>query len=368
MNDEIAALVRAGVPLDRGLLRAGGDLPGGLKRITQALGDRLSRGESLAQALEAEKGSIPPLYRAVVEAGARSGRLPAALEGLARYVRGYSEARAAIGVALWYPILVLSLAYALFLGLVIEVIPGSSGPSSRWGSRSSRPCAGWSGSGSWPPTGGRSWPILLVLLGIAWWRSGIAASFQTSSWSLIRLFPWMRSMLSDYESAGFAELTALLLEHQVPLPQAVMLSAEATGNAAMIEGARQLAAAVERGEPAGEAVRERPDRVVPPLAPLGARGGAGTGLAGRVAPQPGADVPQTRGVPGREAPDFPADPADARDRRLGHLLYALTLFIPLSTMLRDWPGLDRAVPARSRSGEDASPSQKSRDVGSSQRG
>ena len=36
LNDEIAALVRAGVPLDRGLLGAGGDLPGGLGRITSA--------------------------------------------------------------------------------------------------------------------------------------------------------------------------------------------------------------------------------------------------------------------------------------------------------------------------------------------
>ena len=123
LNEEIAALARAGVPLERGLLRAGSDLSGSLKRITQALGSRLSRGESLPKALEAEKAAIPPLYRAVVEAGARSGRLPAALEGLARYVRSYSEARAAIGVALWYPILVLSLAYGLFLGLVIEIVP-----------------------------------------------------------------------------------------------------------------------------------------------------------------------------------------------------------------------------------------------------
>jgi hypothetical protein len=40
-----------------------------------------------------------------------------------RYVTSYSEARAAIGVALWYPILVLSLAYDLFLGLLIEIVP-----------------------------------------------------------------------------------------------------------------------------------------------------------------------------------------------------------------------------------------------------
>ena len=88
-----------------------------------ALSKRLSRGESLPEALEGEEQSIPPLYRAVVEAGARSGRLPIALEGLAKYVRGYAEARAAIGLALWYPLLVLTLAYALFVGLVSMAVP-----------------------------------------------------------------------------------------------------------------------------------------------------------------------------------------------------------------------------------------------------
>ena len=88
LNDEIAALVRAGLPLERGLLEAGRDVRGRLGRIAGVLGRRLNRGESLAEALEAERRAIPPLYRAVVEAGARAGRLPAALEGMARYVRG----------------------------------------------------------------------------------------------------------------------------------------------------------------------------------------------------------------------------------------------------------------------------------------
>src|SRR3954470_8499922 len=171
LNDEIAALVRAGVPLERGLLRAGSDLSGGLKRITQALGARLGRGESLGQALEAEKGATPPLYRAVVEAGARSGRLPAALEGLARYVRSYSEARSSIGVALWYPILVLSLAYALFLGLVFEVIPRFIGAFEVLGLGVIRPLHWLADLGElapyWWPVG----PVLLAALGFAWWRS-----------------------------------------------------------------------------------------------------------------------------------------------------------------------------------------------------
>jgi type II secretory pathway component PulF len=87
------------------------------------LGRRLGRGESLVDALDAERQSIPPLYRAVVEAGTRAGRLPVALEGIARYVRGYSEARSAIGLALWYPVLVLSLAYGLFIGMAVLFAP-----------------------------------------------------------------------------------------------------------------------------------------------------------------------------------------------------------------------------------------------------
>ena len=107
LNAEIVALVRAGVPLERGLVVASRDLGGRLGRIAQALSLRLNRGESLSQALEGEGPAIPHLYRAVVEAGARSGQLPIALEGLARYVRGYTEARSAIGLALWYPLIVL---------------------------------------------------------------------------------------------------------------------------------------------------------------------------------------------------------------------------------------------------------------------
>ena len=68
LNAEMAALVRAGVPLERGLVVAGRDLKGRLGPITTALSRRLNRGESLSEALAGEGESIPPLYRAVVEA------------------------------------------------------------------------------------------------------------------------------------------------------------------------------------------------------------------------------------------------------------------------------------------------------------
>ncbi len=334
LNDEIAALVRAGVPLDRGLLGAGSDLPGSLGRITSALGKRLSRGESLPEALEAEKRAIPPLYRAVVEAGARSGRLAGALEGLARYVRGYSEARAAIGVALWYPILVLTLAYGLVLALVTLVIPRFIGAFESLGLEVIRPLRWLEQAGELAPYWWPAWPVLLLLLALAWWRSGVAATFQSSSWSLLRLFPWMRSMLADYEAAGYADLLALLLEHHVAYPQAVELAAEATGNPAMIDGAGRLAAAVQRGEAPEQAARDLPASAFRPLLRWTLASAAGQGSLveslRNLAP-----MYRKRGV-------FQAEKLQLFLPTIlmltiggsATLFYALTLFVPLSSMLR----------------------------------
>src|SRR3954468_5174792 len=90
LNDEMVALVRAGMPLERGLRAAGRDLSGKLGRVTSSLGERMGGGQSLPGALAAEGDRFPKVYRAVVEAGVRSGRLASALEGLAGYARGYS--------------------------------------------------------------------------------------------------------------------------------------------------------------------------------------------------------------------------------------------------------------------------------------
>jgi type II secretory pathway component PulF len=248
LNQEIVALVRAKVPLERGLAVAARDLKGKLKSIAGGLSRRLTSGESLADALAGEGKAIPPLYRAVVEAGARSGKLAVALEGLERYVRGYSEARAAVGLALWYPLLVFTLAYALFVGLVSVAIPRFVDAFQSLGLAIATPLhwLAWIGESAhfWWPIG----PVLLVIVAIGWLRSGTAAQFQARSWTWLKIFPWMRALLAHYETANFADLLALLLEQNVPYQQALVLAAEATGNKRMASGARAVAEAIARGD------------------------------------------------------------------------------------------------------------------------
>ncbi len=111
------------MPLELGLASWGGDLRGPLGRVAGRLSASMSRGASLAEALAEDPAAIPPLYRALVAAGLRSGRLPAALESLSRSARNLKEMRGAIALAVLYPLLVLLVAYGLFVVLVVHVLP-----------------------------------------------------------------------------------------------------------------------------------------------------------------------------------------------------------------------------------------------------
>ena len=147
----------------------------------------------------------------------------------------------------------------------------------------------------WWPIG----PILLVVLGIVWYRSGRAAQFQKGAWSGLRMIPWMRSTLADYETSNFAGLLGLLLEHEVAYPAALVLAADATGDANLARGATQMAAAIERGDPATRASRGRPENVSA-HASLDARHWRGSGLARRLASQSRRDVQERRAVIARK--------------------------------------------------------------------
>ena len=266
LNEEIAALVRAGLPLDRGLLETGRDVRGRLGRIAGVLGRRLNRGEDLAEALEAERRAIPPLYRAVVEAGARAGRLPAALEGMAQYIRGVSDARAidragaVVSRAGPRPGVRAVRRAALPRG---AAVPGGLRIAGTGDARAAA-MAGAAPAGP-KPTGGRSDRSLIAVLLVVWMRSGTTAGLRGGSWGGLRLFPWMGRLLADFEAANFAELLALLLEHQVPYPSALVLAAEAAGAPRLIDGAGRVAEAIRGGAPVATAVEAAGRGAFPPM-------------------------------------------------------------------------------------------------------
>lgn len=67
LNEEMAALVRAGVPLEQGLGEIGRDMPGRVGEIATQLGERMQAGESLSQILATDEKVFPPVWRAVAD-------------------------------------------------------------------------------------------------------------------------------------------------------------------------------------------------------------------------------------------------------------------------------------------------------------
>ena len=253
LNDEIAALVRARVPLEDALGLLGEDLPGRLGRITEILSLRMKRGESLSQALENEPEQFPPVYRAVVLAGVRAGRLPAALESVSGSIRRLAETRRMVAAGFFYPLLVVLVAWGMFVLFVTGVCRALSDFSREYDMLGHELLAHMARWGEWAWYWGPAVPVAIVLLAGVWWlRSGRATLAQPRS-AVVTLgwLPWLGRMLRWYQIATFAEVLALLVENRVPLPESVMLSAEATGDPHMIRTAKEFAEALKRGEPLG---------------------------------------------------------------------------------------------------------------------
>ena len=246
-NDELVALVRAGVPLERGLEDLAGDLPSRLSAIVVDVAQRVSAGKTLPQAIAEVRPKFPRVYAAIVEAGLRTGRLPIVLERLAASARRISELRRAVLLATLYPVVVLLMAYALFVFFVLKVMPQFFALAGvRPGtilvvlSKLDDTVAWW----------GPAIPIVFLSLLALWWlrssRAGVIGSSRTTMG-----LPWVPgtdAMLADARVAMLCDVLALLVEHDVPLAEAILLAGEASGDELLAESAEVAAASIRRGD------------------------------------------------------------------------------------------------------------------------
>ena len=143
-------------------------MPGG--KLAIEIGRRLQAGEGLTQILHSSSAVLPPAYRAVIEAGMRSGRLPAALEGLAASTRRVAQLRTLARTAIMYPLVVALLAYGLFVLSITRFQPLVSTAYAQFRvpqNSLNHLLLRLSGSVSiWGPI----LPLVLVLLLALWWR------------------------------------------------------------------------------------------------------------------------------------------------------------------------------------------------------
>ncbi len=250
LNDEIAALIRAGIPLDQGLIEMGADMPGRLGTLAQLLGERMRRGESLPQILASEPRMFPEVWHAVVVAGLQAGNLPAALEALSSTARRLVEIRRAAGAALLYPLAVVALAYASFVFLATHFAPITLAALQDLTGSSDRLLAllAWLGDRSewwvvWTPL------VAVICGGLLWYRSGRAVVTEHAARGWLSRLGSPRGLSRRHgQMASFAEILSLLVRQQIPLDEALVTAGSACGDAQLRDAAWLIAERLRGGQ------------------------------------------------------------------------------------------------------------------------
>lgn len=257
MNREIAALVQAGVPLELGLRGLVGNGASRFEQLADRLANRLSSGQSLANALNEEGTAVSPVYTAVIEAGLASGKLPQALESLAASGQILQETRRRIGLAAIYPAICLVVAYALFCQFVIVVAPRLLAVI------------------DFLPN---QWPVRLLEF-LSLYRNyitmvvpaSIFAAFVVtfllrhgltrSLWQWLTSFRWVigRSL----NLAQFTELLAMQIEQKTPLSRAIVLAAYSTSDSGLQRQMLEAEQKLKNGSTLADSLRSA--TLLPPL-------------------------------------------------------------------------------------------------------
>lgn len=255
VNEEIAALVRAGVPLERGLASIAAELPSRSGRLAARLAQRTEQGATLIEAIEAEGDRLPAAYRAVIAAGLRSGRLDAAVRGLVDAARRMADLRRVTGLALAYPLIIVLAAWALMGLALVAILPQIGDVHVPHAAVDATRVSVWT-------------VVLvatLVMLGlvtfglfITWRRAGRADALAATggpAWGFGRGVSFRRVRRLS-QAAAFADLLALLVEYHVPLPEAMELSTEAAGDRSLRRTAAALAAEIQAGRSVADARKQ----------------------------------------------------------------------------------------------------------------
>jgi type II secretory pathway component PulF len=258
LNEQIAAMARAGLPLDQGLQSIASEMSRGrLRAMTQEIADDLRSGLPLPEALARQEGRLPSYYAKLVTAGIQVGRLPQVLSTLTVYARTVSSTRSTVVESLFYPAVVLIFGFALIGFLSAVILPEFDQIFEGFGMKLPAMTEAALAFGRYP--------LILIVLPASLLFGGIAAAWAAARftqrgkrlWSrAIDVIPLVGPVIRAARLSAFTDLLGMLVEFGVPLPTAVSLAGAASSDPFMAARAREVEADLNRGEPFGEAARD----------------------------------------------------------------------------------------------------------------
>ena len=238
---QVAALAKAGLPLEAGLRAAAAEMPSRrLRKALEYVAARLQAGESLAEVLAGSGRRLPLREQAVVLAGVRSGHLDEVLEQFVHQQHQARSLRRQILSVLAYPalLMVMSLGLLLFFARLMaeSLLPiledfGTDIP------YQTQLLASISQLGLFFPA------VCLLTLAVI-----IAVCFKIGG-GIAAQVPLIGPLWSFCSLADFCGLMSLLVARQAPLPDAFDLASRSNRDRGIAAAARSAGEQIAAGIP-----------------------------------------------------------------------------------------------------------------------
>ncbi len=273
---ELAALTRAGLPLDRAMeIMVNIAESDTVRELIGDVRERVRGGASLAEALEAHEGVFGRFYVNMIHAGEVGGATDVALARLSEYLERAKALRETIVSALIYPIILFGVAVISVVVLLMFVVPQFEQLFSDMGKALPLPTRIVMGTGDWLQA---YWWLLAGLIGLAVfgfrrlleqprWRAG----FDRFS---LRA-PVFGELIGRAETARFARTLGTLLDNGVSMLNALQVVAGTLSNRVLVASVERAMDGMRSGSGLADALEE--DGQFPALAVNLVRVGEETG-------------------------------------------------------------------------------------------
>lgn len=264
-NQELLVLIKAGLPivqaLDTILERVD---KGKLAEILSNIREDVKGGTALSDAFDKYPGAFTHLYVASIRAGERTGDLPQTIRRFIAFIKMTEGFRKKVLSALFYPAILLTVAFVAVSVLLIYVVPTFSQI--------------YAGSGAQLPVPTQMLisftttlkKYLLVVIGIIFgvvaifrrWSSTEGGRFRVDGLKLKT--PFVGKLIAEYAVAGFTRTLATVLASGIPIVESLKMSVGTLNNKVLERKLLQAVTRVEEGTTLSTALEGV--KLMPPLA------------------------------------------------------------------------------------------------------
>ncbi|HEL3256718.1 TPA: type II secretion system F family protein [Stenotrophomonas maltophilia] len=255
---QMATMMKSGVPIVSALEIIGsGHKNPRMKKMVDGIRADIEGGSSLNEAISRHPVQFDELYRNLVRAGESAGVLETVLDTIASYKENIEALKGKIKKALFYPAMVLVVAFLVSTILLVWVVPQFEEVFKSFGAdlpaftqmvvNLSRFMVSW-----W-------WLMAIVMIGSV---VAIAMTYRRSEKMqhtvdrLILKVPVIGQIMHNSSIARFARTTAVTFKAGVPLVEALGIVAGATGNKVYAEGVLRMRDDVSVGYPVNMAMKQ----------------------------------------------------------------------------------------------------------------